>query len=86
MVSNAEQGGGNTATQQPGTGKLTHRQRTFAREYHLSGNATEAAKKAGYSEKVAVQQGSRLLRYVNVQAELARFSRRSDKDGFVVAC
>lgn len=33
--------------------KLTIKQKAFADEYLISGNATEAAKKAGYSEKTA---------------------------------
>lgn len=33
--------------------KLTPKQKAFADEYLICGNATEAAKKAGYSEKTA---------------------------------
>lgn len=33
--------------------KLTPKQKTFADEYLICGNITEAAKKAGYSEKTA---------------------------------
>ncbi len=55
-----------------GTGKITPRLRTFAREYHLDGNGAKAALTAGYSEKSAAQQAVRLLTYANVQAELAR--------------
>ena len=33
--------------------KLTLKQKRFADEYIISGNATDAAKKAGYSEKTA---------------------------------
>ncbi|MCH8229461.1 MAG: terminase small subunit [Chloroflexi bacterium] len=39
----------------------TLKRAAFARAYVLSGNATEAAKQAGYSPKTAKQQGSRLL-------------------------
>lgn len=38
--------------------KLTARQRRFVAEYLISLNATEAAKKAGYSAKSARNQGS----------------------------
>lgn len=37
--------------------KLTIKQKKFADEYIISGNATEAAKKAGYSKKTAKETG-----------------------------
>lgn len=37
--------------------KLTERQRRFADEYIICGNASEAARKAGYSEKTAFRSG-----------------------------
>ena len=40
---------------------LTIKQKKFADEYIISGNATDAAIKAGYSEKTARSQGQRLL-------------------------
>jgi phage terminase small subunit len=43
------------------------RQQRFAIEYLSSGNATEAAKRAGYSEKTAYSQGQRLLKNVEVK-------------------
>lgn len=46
--------------------KLTLKQRRFADEYIISGNATEAAIKAGYSEKTARSQGQRLLTNVDI--------------------
>lgn len=52
---------------------LNARQTTFINEYFLCGlNATEAAKKAGYSDATARQQGSRLLTNVNIRAEIDR--------------
>ncbi len=42
-------------------GKLTLKQQKFADEYIISGNATEAAKKAGYSEKTAKAIGTENL-------------------------
>lgn len=46
--------------------KLTVKQQKFADEYIISGNATEAAIKAGYSKKTAEATASRLLRNVKV--------------------
>lgn len=46
---------------------LNTRQDRFAREYALSGNASEAARAAGYSEHTAKQQGSRLLSNADVK-------------------
>lgn len=45
---------------------LTPKQQAFVDAYLLSLNATEAAKAAGYSEKTANEQGSRLLANVNI--------------------
>jgi phage terminase small subunit len=47
-------------------------QRRFVEAYLLKPNATQAAIKAGYSAKTAASQGERLLRNVEVQAELNR--------------
>lgn len=41
--------------------KLTPKQKAFADNYIISGNATEAAKQAGYSEKTARQMGAENL-------------------------
>lgn len=40
---------------------LTPKQKAFADNYIISGNATEAAKKAGYSDKTARQMGAENL-------------------------
>lgn len=45
---------------------LTPRQRRFACEYVLDWNATRAAVRAGYSERTAEKQGSRLLKKAEV--------------------
>lgn len=42
--------------------KLTPKQKAFADNYIISGNATDAAKKAGYKEKAAYAIGSENLR------------------------
>ncbi len=54
--------------------KHPKRQR-FVEEYVVDGNATAAARRAGYSARTAKQQGSRLLTYVDVQAEIATLER-----------
>jgi len=48
--------------------KLTSKQQRFVDAYN--GNATEAAVKAGYSQKTAYSQGERLLRKVEVSAAI----------------
>jgi len=50
--------------------KLTPKQRAFAREYVKEGNATEAAKKAGYSKTAARQIGSENLSKPYIQEEI----------------
>lgn len=57
--------------------KLTPKQQRFAREYLVDLNATQAAVRAGYSEKTAKQIGSRLLTNVDLQAEIQRLGRKS---------
>ncbi len=52
-------------------GGLTPRQVRFCQEYAIDLNATAAARRAGYSEKTAEQQGSRLFRNVQVKARIA---------------
>ena len=47
--------------------KLTIKQKKFADEYIISGNATESAIKAGYSDKTAYSSGQRLLKNVEVK-------------------
>lgn len=46
----------------------------FAREYVVDRNATKAAQRAGYSERTAYSQGQRLLKDVEVQAEVDRLT------------
>lgn len=46
---------------------MNARQRKFCDEYLISGNATDAAIKAGYSPKTAKQIGQRLLTYVDLK-------------------
>ena len=52
--------------------KLTAKQIRFVDEYLVDFNATQAAIRAGYSPKTAAAAAARLLRNVNIQAEIAR--------------
>ncbi len=52
--------------------KLTEKQKRFVAEYLVDLNATAAASRAGYSEKTACEQGSRLLANVKVQEEIRK--------------
>lgn len=49
---------------------LTPKQERFVQEYLVDSNATRAAQAAGYSERTAESQGSRMLRNVKVLAFL----------------
>lgn len=46
---------------------LNPKQQRFCEEYLISLNATQAAVKAGYSEKTAGSQGSRLLKDISIR-------------------
>ncbi len=50
--------------------KLTVKQKRFADEYLIDLNATQACIRAGYSQKTANEQGSRLLTNVNIKQYL----------------
>ena len=52
--------------------KLTPKQQRFCDEYLIDLNATQAAIRAGYSEKTACEQGARLLANVKVQHYLQK--------------
>lgn len=56
---------------------LTAKQRFFVDEYLKCRNATKAAIAAGYSEKTARFQGSRLLTNVNISAEIEQAFKES---------
>lgn len=49
---------------------LTAKQERFVAEYLIDLNATQAAIRAGYSERTANEQGSRLLANVSVRSEI----------------
>ena len=64
------------------TKKLTAKQRRFVEEFLLDLNATAAAKRAGYSDKTAGQQGHRLLKNVEIQRQLTEAAeKRSERVG-----
>ena len=58
---------------------LTDKRRAFVREYVTDWNATQAAKRAGYSEKTAQQQGSRLLTNVVIAKAVRDVKRERSK-------
>ena len=59
---------------------LTPRRERFAREYVKNGgNASDAAKKAGYSEKTAYSSGQRMLKNVEVLAYIAKLQEEIEK-------
>lgn len=57
---------------------LTDQQKAFADFFIETGNATEAAKLAGYSEKTAYSQGGRLLKHVEVSAYIKERMTQQD--------
>lgn len=60
--------------------KLTLKQQKFADEYIISGNATQAAIKAGYKEKTAYKTGAENLRKPQIKAYIdERLSELSSK-------
>ncbi|MDI9276180.1 terminase small subunit [Pantoea sp. EABMAA-21] len=66
--------------------KLTDKQELFAREYLKDLNATQAAIRAGYSEKTAQEQSSRLLSNVMVQDRITALkSERNEEVGIDAA-
>ena len=59
---------------------LTAKQRCFVQEYLVDLNATQAAVRAGYSEKTAYSAGQRLLKNVEIQKNIAEAqSKRSTR-------
>ena len=57
--------------------KLNERQERFCNEYLIDLNATQAAIRAGYSEKTAAAQAARLLTNVNIQTYIQQ--RKQDR-------
>lgn len=63
--------------------KLTPKQKKFCEWYIKTGNATEAAKKAGYSKKTAARMGSENLQKPVISAYIAE--RMGKQDAALVA-
>lgn len=59
------------------TNNLNRRQQKFCQQYVKLGNATKAAIKAGYSEKTAKVQASRLLTNANVKAYVDKLKKEA---------
>lgn len=57
--------------------KLTAKQERFISEYLIDLNATQAAIRAGYSEKTATEQASRLLTNVKVQETISKAQNKT---------
>lgn len=55
---------------------LSPKHARFVAEYLKDLNATQAAKRAGYSEKTAKQQGTRLLSYAAIQEAINQGNRK----------
>lgn len=56
---------------------LNEKQKAFCEYYASTFNATESAKKAGYSERTAYSIGQRLLKHVEAQKYLAELSNKA---------
>ena len=56
---------------------LNEKQKAFCEHYASTFNATESAKRAGYSEKTARSIGQRLLTYVDIQNYLATLTEKA---------
>ena len=59
--------------------RLTQKQKAFADYYIETGNATEAAKKAGYSEKYLNTHASKMLRNATISAYIAERVRPTEE-------
>ena len=62
---------------------LNEKQQRFCDEYLIDLNATQAAIRAGYSEKTAYSQGQRLLKHVEVRNYIQQ--RMADKEEKLIA-
>jgi len=60
-------------------GKLTDRQLRFCEEYLVDLNATQAAIRAGYSERTAYSSGQRLLKKVEVAEQIRQMKEQRSR-------
>lgn len=63
--------------------KLNEKQYRFVQEYIVDYNATQAAKRAGYSEKTAYSNGQRLLKHAEVQAAIKEIQDKATDKAIV---
>lgn len=56
---------------------MNHKRKIFVSEYARSGNATEAAKKAGYSDHTAYSTGQRLLKNAEIVKEISKIQNQA---------
>ena len=59
--------------------KLTEKQKAFVKEYLVDLNATQAAIRAGYSEKTARQAGHRMLTNVDIQQAIQAAQKKREQ-------
>jgi phage terminase small subunit len=59
--------------------KLSEKHKKFVKEYLIDLNATQAAIRAGYSAKTAYSQGQRLLKHVEVSAEITKAKQKREE-------
>ena len=60
--------------------KLNVRQKAFCEYYVVSGNATDAATKAGYSERTAKSIGQRLLTFVDIKKYIDELMQKLESE------
>lgn len=60
-------------------GELTPKQKAFADYYIATGNATESAKRAGYSEKTAYRTGADNLKKPHISAYIAERTKPTEE-------
>ena len=65
--------------------KLNARQKSFCEYYVASGNATESAIKAGYSEKTARSIGQRLLTNVDIKKYIKELQEKAKESRILTA-
>ena len=65
--------------------KLNARQKAFCEYYVASGNATESAIKAGYSEKTARSIGQRLLTNVDIKKYIKELQEKAKESRILTA-
>lgn len=58
---------------------MTPKQKRFCVEYLVDLNGTQAAIRAGYSEKTAYSQGQRLLKHVEIKDRISELRRKEFK-------